>query len=122
MHMASLLNILRDSIPARCTIHYNKRLTSYTPLDGCGEPITLYFADGGIAEADVVVGADGINSATRGTMFESSSVEQHFARPSWTGTYCYRSLVDASKLLQTMPGHQAGSIPIIVSPSLTCYA
>lgn len=112
MHRATLLNVLRDNLPTRCAIHYNKRLISYTQSDG---PAKLFFADGTSAEADVVVGADGINSATRRTMFLKSSTEQRFSRPSWTGTYCYRTLVDAAKVLKALPGHQATSIPIIVS-------
>ncbi len=115
MHRAYLLNILRDGLPSRCTTHYNKRLVSYAQSDGCAEPVTLFFADGSVAEADVVIGADGINSATRQTMFSHYPTDKHFARASWTGTYCYRSLVDATKVLKAMPGHQAASIPIIVS-------
>ncbi|KLO20389.1 FAD/NAD-binding domain-containing protein [Schizopora paradoxa] len=109
MHRAILLGVLREGVSKHCTIHYNKRLLSYNQSGG---PVTMLFADGTSAEADVVIGSDGINSATRQTMF-SNPTNERFSRPSWTGTYCYRSLIDSTKVLKALPGHQATTMPII---------
>ena len=89
----------------------------------------LFFADGTTAFADVLVGADGIKSAVRATMYRNlakTSEEnndlagaisfQEKIQPSWTGTYAYRALVETETLLKRCPGHQAAAGPMIVRP------
>lgn len=118
MHRADLLKALRENLhDRRCTLHLNKKLVSYSQTEHHFSSVRLFFEDGTSADADVLIGADGINSSTRKTMFSKlgSNTEEQFASPSWTGTYCYRALVDSSKLRQAMPGHQATTLPIIVS-------
>jgi salicylate hydroxylase len=49
------------------------------------------FTDGTEAEADVVVGADGIHSAVRASLFGPDA-------PQFTGKICYRSVIDVAAL------------------------
>jgi salicylate hydroxylase len=60
--------------------------------DGCvraeqrGDVAAAHFADGGAVEADIVVGADGIHSAVRESLFGADA-------PRFTGCICWRGLV-----------------------------
>jgi salicylate hydroxylase/6-hydroxynicotinate 3-monooxygenase len=61
MHRADLHDALLSAVPAE-TIHLNKKLTG---LDQKNGQVTLSFEDGTTAEADAVVGADGVHSVVR---------------------------------------------------------
>src|SRR5436190_18901670 len=58
MHRADLHDALLSLLPTD-TIHLNKKLVG---LDQSGETVSLTFADNTRAEADAVIGADGIHS------------------------------------------------------------
>ena len=61
MHRADLHDSLASVVPAE-RIHLNKKLTG---LDQSGAGVTLSFADGSQAQADAVIGADGVHSLVR---------------------------------------------------------
>jgi 2-polyprenyl-6-methoxyphenol hydroxylase-like FAD-dependent oxidoreductase len=61
MHRADLHDALLSAVPAE-TIHLNKKLIGLDQMNG---QVTLSFADGTTAEADAVVGADGVHSTVR---------------------------------------------------------
>jgi salicylate hydroxylase/6-hydroxynicotinate 3-monooxygenase len=61
MHRADLHDALASAVPAE-TIHLGKKLTG---LDQAGGVVTLRFEDGSTAQADAVVGADGVHSVVR---------------------------------------------------------
>jgi 2-polyprenyl-6-methoxyphenol hydroxylase-like FAD-dependent oxidoreductase len=61
MHRADLHDALRSALPPEI-IHLGKKLVG---LDQAGDRITLRFADGSRAQADAVVGADGVHSVVR---------------------------------------------------------
>lgn len=96
------------------TTHFSKRLVSYGQVE---DGVTLYFADGTVAQADVVVGADGIGSATRRKMYTDLAERVHasdpkreeelmkFIPPSWTGTYAYRALLEREKVVESSPNN-----------------
>ena len=122
-----MLKVLTDNLPPPSMFHahFNKRLISYMPK---ANGVILLFADGTTAEADMLIGADGIKSATRATMYtrlanRADSEEGRrrllgHIRASWSGTYAYRALVDTKKLLSVFPNHQAASTPMIVRLNL----
>lgn len=69
--------------------------------------VKLHFADGTEAEADVVLGADGIRSVVRSFVVEDSDNEQAsgkgekargLARAKFTNTIAYRGLVPVQKM------------------------
>jgi 2-polyprenyl-6-methoxyphenol hydroxylase-like FAD-dependent oxidoreductase len=76
MHRADLHDALASVVPPE-VVHLNKRLTGLTQEDGQsrnrkltglaqeGKRVTLSFADGTDATADVVIGADGVHSIVR---------------------------------------------------------
>ncbi len=64
---------------------------SFADLAQHADGVTLYFADGSRAEADAVIGADGIRSLVRTRLFGAD-------RPRFTGYVAYRGLVPVSAL------------------------
>ncbi|KAH8096746.1 hypothetical protein DFH11DRAFT_1679521 [Phellopilus nigrolimitatus] len=109
--------------------HFSKRLVSYEQAEQnslASGGITLHFLDESSAQADLLVGADGIKSATRATMYSrlaesaakkdtaKSAKLRSYVNASWSGTYAYRALVETEKLLSAAQGHQAASSSMMV--------
>ncbi|KAG2159372.1 uncharacterized protein EDB93DRAFT_1115345 [Suillus bovinus] len=112
MHRQELVDILKQSIPSSCTIHFNKKLTKYEKQSSGS--LALYFADDSTSTTDVLVGADGIHSAVRKTLFETIGPDvidpskiRHYSDPSWTGTLVYRGTFPAEKLSKLDPHNVA---------------
>ena len=63
-------------------LEFNKRLTS---IDDRGDVVELKFADGTSAQADIVIGADGINSRIRETLLGAEP-------PRYTGYIAHRAV------------------------------
>lgn len=94
MHRAVFLDALVQHIdPKRA--HFHKRCTHLTEKVSDGG-VTIHFQDGTTAEADVVLGADGIKSAVRRYVTDSVSdvIDPHVK---FSNTICYRSLIPVSK-------------------------
>jgi 6-hydroxynicotinate 3-monooxygenase len=69
-------------------LHFGKRLVRLTD-DGSG--VDLYFEDGTTTRADMVVGADGINSTVRQTLLGEE-------KPSFSGIVGHRALIPGASL------------------------
>jgi len=82
VHRADLLDVLADAIPAGI-VTLGRRCTEVLPD---GDTAVARFADGGEIEADVIVGADGIHSPVRASLFGPDA-------PRFTGKICYRSVI-----------------------------
>jgi len=87
MHRADLIEILAGALPAGIVVT-GHRCIGCEATDGGGR---LRFANGAIAEADVIVGADGIHSVVQEHVVEPS-------RPVPSGSVAYRGLVPSSAL------------------------
>ena len=84
----------------------------------------MTFKDGTTATCDLLVGADGIKSAVRRTMYsglaaqaESSEEKERllaFIKPTWTGQYVYRGVIKTEDLKKASPDHPALNGPIYV--------
>ena len=82
VHRADLLDVLAGSLPSGI-VTLGARCVAVEP-DG---PVAVArFQDGSEVEADVIVGADGIHSAVRTSLFGPDA-------PRFTGKICYRSVV-----------------------------
>jgi salicylate hydroxylase len=87
IHRADLHGVLLEAVKAldpQC-LQTGRTLGA---LDARADGVTARFADGGIAEADWLVGADGVRSATRAALFGPD-------KPHFTGYVAYRGLVPA---------------------------
>jgi salicylate hydroxylase len=98
-HRADLVEVLRRQLPDS-VFHLNTRCTG-VETDGNGG--RARFADGTEIDADLIVGADGIRSAVRQSLFGHDA-------PRFTGSVCWRGLVP----LDALP-------PGLISTDLTLY-
>ena len=87
MHRADFVDLLAAHLPAG-VVHTGHRAVGFSQ-DGALARVT--FANGEVAEADVVVGADGIHSELRPHVFPPST-------PVFHGTISYRGLIPAERL------------------------
>ncbi|KAG1752195.1 hypothetical protein EDB19DRAFT_1903578 [Suillus lakei] len=76
--------------------------------------LILHFADDSTSTTDVLVGADGVHSSVRKTLFETidpnfvdTSKTRHCSEPSWTGTVVYHTVFPAEKLSKLDPNNVA---------------
>ncbi|KAI0365439.1 FAD/NAD(P)-binding domain-containing protein [Pilatotrama ljubarskyi] len=132
MHRADMVDVLVKNLPESCSVHTSKRLLNYseTSKEDGSTVYTLHFADDTTAEADVLIGADGIKSKTRASMFDyahgrdcSLEVKREEcercsrATPKWTGTVGYRYLIPTERMLEVNPEHHALKIKAPMSYS-----
>ncbi|WP_279483607.1 FAD-dependent monooxygenase [Aureimonas sp. SK2] len=85
------LHALQVSALQPGTLHFDKRLAS---IEEDGSGVDLAFADGSRARADIVVGADGINSRIRETLLGDE-------KPNYSGWVGHRALLDKDALRRT---------------------
>jgi salicylate hydroxylase len=87
VHRADLLDVLAAALPDDIA-SLSKRCVS---VESGESSAVARFADGTEAEADVIIGADGIHSATRTALFGPDA-------PRFTGKICYRSVISTAKV------------------------
>jgi len=87
MHRGDLHEALASAVPATI-VHLGKKLTG---LDQGDDGVTLKFADGSSARADLAVGADGVHSLVRGLMLGPD-------QPIHKGRIAYRAAFSATHL------------------------
>ncbi|CAL5873842.1 uncharacterized protein PFLUO_LOCUS8125 [Penicillium psychrofluorescens] len=91
LHRAHLLESLKERVP-ESSFNLGKRLTSIGRNSSeSSAPYTLHFEDGSSAEADIVIGCDGIKSNVRLDMGLGDS-------PNYSGQVVYRGFVDYKDL------------------------
>ena len=88
------------------TVKTARRLVRF---DHTGRAVRAHFANGNIAEADVLVGADGVRSAMRAQMFPGDA-------PRFTGHVAYRFLVPMERAQEFM---ELGRSAIFIGPGRT---
>jgi 6-hydroxynicotinate 3-monooxygenase len=96
LHRGDLHAVLVSAVPDE-VIQRGRKLTG---LAQNGSSVRLDFADGGKAEADVVIGADGVHSVVRESLLGAE-------RPTFTGRVAYRTVFPASLLNGTAIDDQA---------------
>jgi salicylate hydroxylase/6-hydroxynicotinate 3-monooxygenase len=87
MHRATLHSALAATVPAGC-VRFDKRLVG---IDRSSNGFTLSFLDGTRADADTVIGADGIHSVVRDILLSAE-------RPRYTGRVAYRTTYPSALL------------------------
>src|SRR5882757_8786498 len=92
VHRADLLDVLAAALPEGIA-SLGKRCVS---VESGGSSAVARFADGTDAEADVIIGADGIHSAVRTSLFGPDD-------PRFTGKICYRSVIPTAAVSGSSP-------------------
>jgi salicylate hydroxylase len=87
VHRADLIEVLHRRLPDR-TVHLAARCVE---VETGNTGARARFADGTEIEADIIVGADGIHSAVRRSLFGPEA-------PRFTGSVCWRGLVPIDAL------------------------
>ena len=84
VHRADLLDVLANALKTT-DLHYGSRCIAVESSDRAA---IARFADGNTIEADIIVGADGIHSVVRESLFGA-------AAPHFTGCICWRGMAPA---------------------------
>lgn len=113
VHRATFLQELVRLVPPHYPARFGKCLKEYKERDD-GAYILL-FTDGTEEEADVVLGCDGIKSRVRACMFGEDS---KFAKPGFSGQYCYRALVPMEGARKAIGDEMAQNATMHVSRAL----
>ncbi|WP_250556312.1 FAD-dependent monooxygenase [Pseudonocardia lacus] len=96
VHRADLVRVLADALPAG-RVETGRRCAGVAQRPGGA---WLGFTDGSGADVDLVVGADGIHSAVRESLFGPRAAR-------FTGHAAYRGLVPAERVAGLGPGRRA---------------
>jgi salicylate hydroxylase len=83
MHRADLLDVLAHALPDDVKVSLGAHCVGVENVEN-GARAT--FADGSVVEADIIVGADGVRSAVRASLFGEDP-------PRFTGVVCYRTVI-----------------------------
>ncbi|MNM78273.1 6-hydroxynicotinate 3-monooxygenase precursor [compost metagenome] len=87
VHRGDFHKLLTDAV-APGTLFFNKKLESVTDQ---GNVVELRFTDGTVDEADIVIGADGVNSRIRETLLGAEP-------PKYTGYVAHRAVFPISRV------------------------
>jgi len=87
MHRADLVELLADALPDN-VVHTGHRCTGFEQRDDVAR---VSFSNGAVAEADVIVAADGINSELRPYVFPPSN-------PVFSGSVAYRGVLPLERI------------------------
>src|SRR6478736_9699734 len=103
IHRGRLQQVLLEEINQK-KVHLSKRLAS---LNQTNQKVTLSFEDGSAAEADLVIGADGIKSAVRKNIFGELPL-RYSGQTCWRGMTKFTLPADNKSNTYEMWGKQKG--------------
>jgi salicylate hydroxylase len=111
VHRAKWLETLMGMVPEG-VVQFGKRLEA---IDQSGDMVVLRFEDGTTAEADAVVGCDGVKSKVREILVGGR--EKEGARCGYSGKYAYRCMISMEEAVQEIGRQRAGVSSLWVSPA-----
>jgi salicylate hydroxylase len=87
VHRGDLLTMLTAALPAE-RLHLGHKLAAFEER---GDRVSMQFDNGARADADLMIGADGIHSTVRGALFGAE-------QPRYSGGIAYRGLIPAERV------------------------
>lgn len=109
-HRARFLEELVPLLPPG-TAQFGKRLETIEDGDGDG-PLTLRFADGTTAQANAVLGCDGIKSRTRAVMVG----DEQQAQPRYSQKFVYRGLLPMTDAVAALGEERSANAMLWMGP------
>jgi len=100
VHRAKFLKALVELVPSGWT-HFDKRLVNIEDGTSQGGSLILKFRDGTTAEADAIIGADGIHSHTRDHVLDDEPEKEKY-QLSYSGAVLYRCVIPMEKVVQAL--------------------
>ena len=101
VHRAKFLQALVELVPEGWAL-FDKRLVNIEDQNAeGGGSLVLHFKDGTTAEADVLIGADGIHSHTRDYVLDDVPEKEEY-RLQYTGAVLYRSIIPMEKVVEAL--------------------
>ncbi|KPI42600.1 Salicylate hydroxylase [Cyphellophora attinorum] len=114
VHRAHFLDELVKVLPeAKEMAVFGKRLLSIDEPSSPDGKLTMRFEDGTTAEADAVVGCDGIKSRVRAAMY---GLDSPIAKPVYTHKYAYRALVPIDQAVAVLGEERAKNACMHMGP------
>ena len=110
VHRAHFLDGIVKLVPEGVA-HFGKRLADLSTVEAGG--LQLTFDDGTKAEADAVVGCDGVKSRVRQLLLAKEDMLQDVT---FTGKYAYRGLVPMEKAKEHLGGDLAENCQLYIGP------
>lgn len=98
---SQLLSILTDLLPSDVT-SFNKCFERMEDGEESDGKLRMRFSDGTIAQADVIVGCDGLGSRVRRALVGE---EHPSARARYTHRYCYRAMIPMHEAKAVLQAH-----------------
>nr|GAT52620.1 salicylate hydroxylase [Mycena chlorophos] len=124
VHRADVQFALARSLPKSHRIFFSKKLSTYNERPE-SKDVELVFEDGTSATCDILVGADGVNSATRATLLseraaglrslgqpEEATAAEACINPIFSGQLVFRALIPAERLRAVDAGHEGLVRPV----------
>ncbi|ETN47246.1 uncharacterized protein HMPREF1541_01438 [Cyphellophora europaea CBS 101466] len=113
VHRAHFLDELVKLVPADIAAFGKKLISLDDSQSAKGGKLIMNFEDGTAAEADAVVGCDGIKSRVRAAMFGD---DHPATRPVYTHKYAYRALVPIDKAVEVLGEENAKNACMHMGP------
>lgn len=110
-HRADIQEVLINNTSTAARFHFSYRLVKYTKTS---DGIELLFSNGHQVTCDLLIGADGVNSAVRKCFLEDGNGDMKYSKPQWSGTNVYRCLIDAEDIKKDAPNHPGLRSPTVV--------
>ena len=104
VHRASFLEEMLRILKGRGMgdyVTFNRRLKEIEDL-GEGKGLKLIFGDGTTAEADAVIGCDGVKSRVRQILLNAVGERKEQIEPRFTGKYAYRGLIPMEEAISAI--------------------
>ncbi|TVY81970.1 FAD-dependent monooxygenase afoD [Lachnellula suecica] len=111
---AHFLQVLAKQLPeSGGVVEFNKQLVSFTDKLEEGGKVVLSFADGTTAEADVVLGCDGVHSFTRKALLGDHPA----SNAGYSHKIVYRSMVPLAGASAALGAYKAGRATMHTGPN-----
>jgi salicylate hydroxylase len=118
VHRAKFLSQLVKQMPTE-RAHFNKRLMTIDQPDvRSTDKLTMHFKDGSTAQADCIVGADGIHSHVRNAVLS----EGLQIGPQYTGCVCFRAIIPMDKATEVLGAEYAQNCYLLNGPKAGIFS